>query len=60
MFFNREKLLSDYKKILRPEEDVCDQGNKGYFMVKEGFNIIILSKMEDPDFDYEIITMVTD
>jgi len=29
-------------------------------MVKEGFNIIILSKMEDPDFDDEIITMVTD
>ena len=63
MVFNRANFLADLKgpkTFLRPEEDVDPDGNKGNFIPKDGFNIILLSNMSDSDCDDEIIQMVLD
>ena len=53
LLFDREKLFSDFSKIVKPGDDignVCDPK----------FNLVINANMSDPDTDDEIIQMVLD
>ena len=65
LIFDREKFMADMqgpKTFLRPEEDVDNDGNKGNFIFThpENYNIVLLTNMEDPDYDDEVIQMVLD
>ena len=50
----------NYKAILKDEEDVDDNGNKGMYRMKKDFSIVILHNMSDPDCDDEIVQMLLD
>ena len=45
---------------MKPEEDKDMHGNKGLYAINPKFNLIILSNMEDEDYDDEIVQMVLD
>ena len=60
MVFNRPALFENYRQLLKGNEDVDKFNNKGLYTMDDKFNMIILSNMEDPDCDDEIIQMVLD
>ena len=47
-----------WKKLLKPEEDIDKDGNKGMFMMKEGFGMAFVSNISDEVMDDEVITDV--
>ena len=55
LIFKREKLMTDYKQIVKPDEDHDLAGNKGLFSMHSDFNLGILFNMSDPDTDDEIL-----
>jgi len=64
LIFDRPAFLdgTNYKSILRDEEDYDNETppNKGCFIMKPDFNIIILHDMSDADCDDEIVQMLLD
>ena len=47
-----------WKKLLAPGEDIDSDGNKGFFMMREGFSMAFVSNISDDVMDDEVITDV--
>ena len=55
LVFKRDKLLTDFKTLVKPDEDYDLAKNKGLYHLHSDFNVGILMNMKDPDTDDEIV-----
>ena len=55
-----DKDKTDYKSILKNDEDRDEQGNPKLYFMKPKFMVVILANMSDPDSDDEIMQMLLD
>ena len=60
LVFNREKLMTDYKTLVKQHEDKSVDGTPGCYQMHKDFNLGILMNMADPDTDDEIVQMLLD
>ena len=60
LVFKREKLMTDYMELVKPEENYDLLKNKGMYQMKPDFNIGILMNMSGDSMDDEIVQMLLD
>ena len=60
LMFKRDKLQTDFKTLVKPEEDHDIHNTKGCFALDPKFSQIVLCDMSDPDCDDEIVQMLLD
>ena len=53
-----EKNEGNFKKLLKPEEDVDKDGNTGMFFMRPGFGMAFVTNIEDEVMDDEVVTEV--
>ena len=58
--FKRDKLKTDWKTLVKDDENHDLAGNKGNMALHSDFSIGILMNMADPDTDDEIVQMLLD
>ena len=60
IIFKREKLLTDYKTLVKDSENFDLGNHKGQYTLHSDFNLGVLMDMSDPDTDDEILQMLLD
>ena len=55
-FMKKDK--QDFKKLLKPEEDVDRDGNKGNFLIGKNFGLQFVCNISDEVMDDEVVTDV--